>query len=241
MKNRRFIQILGSAVLIASMGITGCSTTGEKETEKETTKETTEKETTEEDEEDFCSCNPDCEAYEDEEYYCSSGDFEITSSNGSLPGQMDYMAACPDPDTLDWEAYPDVEDSYITDLSVIEDDDLRAIAQSYADQGYNIIDPVLEFEYGNLGGDWEYQFLDGFHADFVGDDFGAEVGVYKMNEDLFNYFLVEYWGLDDPDYYNVTDDGTVIRYGDDDWYVEYNRDTGIGVDFYGYDPNELIG
>jgi len=239
MKNRRFIQILGSAVLIASMGITGCSTTGEKETEKETTKETTEKETTE-DEEDLCCCEFDEDEF-DEDYYYSSGDFEITSSNGELPGQMDYMAACPDSESLDWEAYPEFEDSFITDLSVIEDDDVRAVAQSYADQGYNIVDPVLEFEYGNLGGDWEYQFLDGFHAYLDGNDLCAEVEAFKMNEDLFNYFLVEYWGLDDPDYYDVTDDGTVIRYGDDEFYAEFNRETGIGVQFYSYDPNEAVG
>ena len=51
MKNRRFIQILGSAILVASLGITGCSIPGAQETTEETTtKETTEETTTEEEE-----------------------------------------------------------------------------------------------------------------------------------------------------------------------------------------------
>ena len=95
MKNRRFIQILGSAILVASLGITGCSIPGAQETTEETTtaKETTE-ETTEE-EEDLCCCvvDEDCE----EEFYSS---YTFVSSNGELEGQMDYMVTCPEWDEV---------------------------------------------------------------------------------------------------------------------------------------------
>ena len=234
MKNRRFIQILGSAILVASLGITGCSIPGAQETTEETTTKETTEETTTEEEEDPCCCVVD-EDYDDEEYYSS---FAFVSSNGELEGQMDYMVECPDWETIAFEEYPD--DPYITDFSVIEDEDLRAAAQSYADQGYIITDPAVDQEFGGALGDIEYQFSNGFTASYESGNYYAYVSVYKMNETLFDFFLVNYNYMDDPSV-TVTADGTVIRYGDDEFYVEFNRETGIGTQFNGWDATDAVG
>jgi len=232
MKNRRFIQILGSAILVASLGITGCNVNVSKD-EEETTKKETEETTTEE-EEDLCGCCPDYEE-DDEEYYCS---MSFSDTNGELEGQMDYMVLCPDPETIDYENYP--EDPYITDLSVIEDDDIRALAQSYMDQGYQIDDPRIDMEYGFAMGDCEYMFADGFSGYLTGDTVERSVNAYKMNETLFNYFLVDMYFMNEPGT-PVTDDGTTIRYGEDDYYVEFNRETGIGMLCTSWDSSEGVG
>ena len=60
-----------------------------------------------------------------------------------------------------------------------------------------------------------------------------------MNETLFDYYFVEWNEVDDT--VPVTDDGTVIRYGDDDNYMEFNRDTGVGVMYYSCDSSEAMG
>ena len=233
MKNRKFIKALGSTVLTASLCITGCSLKAE-ETSKETEKETTTATTTE----DECDeCDPcGCEFDEDDEIYYS-GSFS-NSSNGELPEQMDYMVPTPDWEGLDWDNYP--ADDFTTDLSSIEDDDIRAMAQSYMDDGYQIHDPEIYQEYGNAWGDGEYMFTTGFSA--YRDDGTIEecIDAYKMNEDLFNFFFVEMFGYDEDDV-RVTDDGTIIRYGEDDDYVEYNRDTGIGFSYSSWDSSYGVG
>ena len=57
-----------------------------------------------------------------------------------------------------------------------------------------------------------------------------------MNETLFDYYFVEWNNLIERNA-PVIDDGTVIRYGDDSFYVEFNRDTGIAVL---YDRNYMM-
>ena len=234
MKNRRFIQILGSAILVASLGITGCSIPGAQETTEETTTKETTEETTTEEEEDPCCCVVD-EDYDDEEFYSS---ITFVSSNGELEGQMDYMTEAPDWENMDYSDYPD--DPYITDLSVIEDEDIRAVAQSYMDQGYRICDPAVDQEYGGAAGDTEYQFTNGFTASFEDGNYYSYVSVYKMNETLFDFFFVDYNYMNDPEI-PVTDDGTVVRYGDEEFDVEFNRETGIGVQFGGWDMTDAVG
>ena len=237
MKNRRFIQILGSAILVASLGITGCSIPGAQETTEETTTKETTEETTTEEEEDPCCCVVD-EDWEDDEMYYSSC---YQSTNGELPEQLDYMTLCPDWETIDWDAYPeDMDEMYITDLSVISDEDIRAVAQSYLDDGFNIMDPQIEQELGYAWGDGEYQFTTGFSGYRTVGNMDENINVYKMNEDLFNYFFVE-WNGYDVDEVEVTDDGSVIRYSLEDSYVEFNRDTGIGVSFSSWDNTIGIG
>lgn len=233
MKNKKITQILGGAVLAASIGIAGCSVQNAEETTKDTEKETTEATTTKEDEEEdyCCGCVVD-EDFDDEQYYSSPS---FVSTNGELEGQSEYMTLCPDWDTVDWERAPRLEDMTITDLSVFEDEDIRELAQSYADEGYCIHDPEKDRQYGNAFGDGEYQFSTGFTAHRVQDDSEEFISIYKMNEVLFNYFLVDYYDMGDATY---TDDGTVIRYSYDDYYVEFNRDTGMGCIYSFYDMAE---
>ncbi len=226
MKNKRIVEVLGSVILAVSLGITGCTVKIEddKKTEK-SEKETTE-ETTEETEDPCC-----CEVDECEISYCGScvsfeDDYEFVSTNGELEGQLDYMELAPRCEDINWDAYPD--DLTIDDLSVIEDEDMRNLAQECVDCGYVVDDPELDRIYAISLGDGEYQFTNGFSATYDnGNDFGT-VYAYKMNEELFDYFLVQYNGFSNED---CTDDGTVIRYGSDSYYVEYNRETGIGMTF----------
>ena len=61
---------------------------------------------------------------------------------------------------------------------------------------------------------------------------------HRLIGDLFNYFFVEWNGYEEAE---VTDDGTVIRYSLEDSYVEFNRDTGIGVSFSSWDNTIGVG
>ena len=233
MKNRKFIKALGSTVLTASLCITGCSVAAQEETTTTTEKETTTTETTE-DECDPCGCTVD----EDDEMYYSSYSFQ--STNGELEGQMDYMVLVPCDADINWDNYPENdEDMYITDASSIADEDIRALAQTYIDLGYDVTDPDFDQEFGFAWGDGEYMFTTGFTAYGQDGDIYSSVWAYKMNETLFDYYFVEWNEVDDT--VPVTDDGTVIRYGDDDNYMEFNRDTGVGVMYYSCDSSEAMG
>lgn len=228
MKSRKITQILGSAILIASIGLTGCGMNAEVETsEEETTKETSEETTTTTEEEDICSCVIE----EDDEQYYSCPAFQ--STNGELEGQMDYMVLVPDMENIDFSDYPDNDtDLTITDVSVIEDEDIRAIAQEYMDEGYSINDPNIDQQYGFAFGDGEYMFAYGFTAFRNDNGHWSYVSLYKMNETLFEHYFVEtqcYEGA------TTEDDGTVMRYGVESAYVEFNRDTGIGYAYSSWD------
>lgn len=239
MKNKKIITVLGSAILAASVFMCGCSVKVDDKDAKETAEETTEET---EEEEDYCSSGCD----EDEEYYCSgcSGDaddeyyyssMQFQSTNGELEGQMDYMQLV----TSSEFGAPIPDDYYITDLSVIEDEDLRALAQSYVDEGYQICDPEIDLEMGWNLGDGEYMFNNGFSAEFHNDNVSAYVYAYKMNETLFDYFFVDSYPWDDD---AVTeDDGTTIRVSEDGFYVEFNRDTGIGIYYYDFEDDYSFG
>ena len=227
MKTKKLTQILGSAVLIASIGLTGCGMNATVETSEETTtKETTEATTTTT--EDPCACV--VEEDDDEQYYSCPA---FNSTNGELEGQMDYMVPVPPMEEMDFSNYPDDDsDLTITDVSVIEDEDIRAIAQEYMDEGYSINDPNLDQQYGFAFGDGEYMFADGFTAFRNDNGHWSYVSLYKMNETLFEHYFVEtqcYEGA------TTEDDGTVIRYGVESAYVEFNRDTGIGYAYSSWD------
>lgn len=232
MKNRKIIKALGSTVLTASLCITGCSITAEKETSKAAEEETTTTETTEDPCEDYgCSCPVEDE--DDEMYYSSS----FQSTHGEIEGQMDYMI--PYPADADWDSMPEDPDAWnLADINSIEDEDLRAIAQTYLDDGYTISDPALEVEYGVAFGDGEYIFCNGFSGYKDDGNTYCYFYIYKMNEELFDYYFVEWNCLENEP---CTDDGTVIRYGDDENYVEFNRDTGIGVYFGSFDSSQGVG
>ena len=233
MKIKKVTQLLGSAVLIASVGITGCGMNASVETSEETTtKETTEATTTTT--EDPCACV--VEEDDDEQYYSSPG---FNSTNGELEGQMDYMVLVPSLEDMDLSDYPDNEtDLTITDLSVIEDEDIRALAQEYMDQGFSINDPRIEQRYGFAMGDGEYMFAYGFSCFKNDNGYWTYVNLYRMNETLFDYYLVDRNFTEDELY---ADDGTVIRYGDDENYVEFNRETGVGYTVFTWDESDEVG
>jgi hypothetical protein len=225
MNQKKIIKVIGSAALAAAMGITGCTVKKAEETAGKTTSASTRVTADETDDEDLgCLVSED----EDEYLYCSS---PFLSSNGELEGQDEYMSPCPG--YID-NSYDDLEDSYyINDLTVIDDEDIRAIAQSYMDEGFNICDPRVDLAQGRAMGDGEYMFNNGFNAVYDDGVSNRVVYAYKMNETLFRYFFVESYPWEDS---AVTeDDGTVIRVSEEGFYVEFNRDTGIGTYYYGFD------
>lgn len=237
MKRRKLIAVLGSVLLAASVGITACQTKTQEDTTKETTaEETTEETTTIEEEEDRCGCaeaiDPACEEY----YYSCPG---FVSTNGDLEGQSEYMTLCPDWDSVDWNKYPDdPEDMKVSDLSIFEDEAIRSYAEELVRDGYSINDPEIDQLFGSACGDGEYQFCIGFTAYHVDSRNSEYISAYRMNETLFNHFFVEWYEMEEEP---VTDDGTVIRYGNDNFYVEYNRDSGIGIIYSGCTSDEGVG
>ena len=237
MKRRKLIAVLGSVVLSASVGITACQMKTQEDTTKETTaEETTEETTTIEEEEDLCGCaeaiDPACEEY----YYSCPG---FVSTNGELEGQSEYMTLCPDWESIDWNRYPDdPEDMKVSDLSIFENETIRTYAEELVRDGYSINDPDVDQQFGNACGDGEYQFCIGFTAYRVDAHSSEYISAYMMNETLFNHFFVEWYVMEEEP---VTDDGTVIRYGYDNFYVEYNRDTGIGIIYSGCTSDEGVG
>lgn len=141
------------------------------------------------------------------------------STNGALEGQSEYMK--PRYEVV-WDKTYEIDD-----ISSIEDEDVRAAAQDYADRGYTL---YTVFDSGTYG-DIEYEFCVGFEAELIEGDVLKTVSVWKMNETLFDYFILEravYW---DEDEGTLEDDGTVIRnYLDNERYYhcfEFNRDTGL--------------
>ena len=237
MKTRKLIAVIGSVALAASMGITGCSMVRADERDKDET-EVTEKETEKEEEEDECDPCGCCLSDEDMEYYSGCCyDYEFVSTNGELEGQLDYMTLAPGYDEVNWDRYPD--DDSLQDINDIEDEELRELAQGYIDDGYIINDPKIEQQYGmGILGDGEYQFCNGFSGYDCGDDVYRSISVYRMNETLFEYFCVDMLCIEHPE---RTDDCTIIRVGNDEEYVEFNRDTGIGTYYFSFDNSEAVG
>ena len=225
-KRSRSVAAVTSVIVVMVMitcVLNACSSpeeTAPEETTAQTTAATTVEETTAETSETS-----------DEEDY---GD--LPSTNGELEDQLEYMVLVSD--------YPCDETLYlvtIDDLSDIEDLDIRAVAETYSEQGYDIYDQENELNKGRSLGDGEYMFKYGFYAtySYYSDDFeyyeSNEVWVYKMNEELFDYFMIDYMSTQDFCSFDkprdtVEDDGTVIRYTDSlsGATAEFNRETGIG-------------
>lgn len=238
MKQRRIIELLGSAVLIASMSITGCALTKVRADEIDDSDDTEIEEISEEDEEEDetdIDIEEDSDADEDELSYCCSVDYEFVSTNGELDGQLDYMTLCPDCSTINWE---DMPCCFATDdFSSIDNEEIRALAEEYYARGFTIDDPELTQKYGFAVGDGEYMFTTGFNGEIETDDMLGFVYIYEMNETLFEYFMAPYYGLcfDSSD---VTDDGTTIRIDyPGNSYTEFNRDTGIAICYYECENN----
>ena len=205
MKNKRIVEVLGSVILAVSLGITGCTVKIEddKKTEK-SEKETTE-ETTEETEDPCC-----CEVDECEISYCGScvsyeDDYEFVSTNGELEGQLDYMELAPRCEDINWDAYPD--DLTIDDLSVIEDEDMRNLAQECVDCGYVVDDPELDalIVAGRASADTEERKSIYKDAMEIIMDWGCELPLYQRKDcttvstqrvvvDSVPHDMTPYWG-----------------------------------------------
>ena len=228
MKRNKIIKVIGTVTLLASFGITGCNIKVDTDDDKKSSKED-EEVSCEEDEEDLSGCcDSECEDYSGSEYSCCVVcDYGFNSTNGELPEQLDYMTLVPSCDQIDWDSY---EIRYITDLSIIENDDLRAVAEEYASEGFDIVDPLQDQEYGLASGDGEYMFTNGFSGEHLTDDASEFIYAYEMNEDLFEYFFVTPYSYEDAE---CSDNGSVIRYSAEGYIAEYNRDTGIGFLYTG--------
>lgn len=226
MKTRKVMAVLGSTMLMGAIALTGCSIGKDGiKLEANGTEANVKAEL-----DDELTGEDYGEVPEDEEqYYCCMGLAEdFVSTNGELEGQLDYMALVTPCDQMDWSNYPD--DDTLKDADSIEDEDIRNLAQEYLNDGYTIIDPDVMREYCTpILGDGEYMFTEGFYGYHIGDTTTNTVYVFKMNETLFNYFLVDtICGTD----IQVNDDGTVITYDVEGQHVEFNRETGVGINFF---------
>lgn len=153
------------------------------------------------------------------------------SSGGELEDQMVYMMPVSE---------------YENSTSGISDPVVSEAAGYYADQGFTVYDQGVDVYSwgGQVIGDEEYAFYNGFFArrevhtgSYEGNDwidYYTDVRVYRMNETLFDYYLVESHGTANTFYKprdTFEDDGTVIRYTDS-WtgmVIEYNRETGLAT------------
>ncbi|MBO4242591.1 MAG: hypothetical protein IKT14_07215 [Clostridiales bacterium] len=232
MKNKKILTTIVTAFTAASLLFTGCAsqtkdeTPETEQTEKETEETTkkTEKETEEETE------KPTESEEEMDEFY--DGEFEWPSMSG-IEGAEEYIVAI-DWDNINYDNLPD--DWTLQDINTIEDEELRNTAQSYIDQGFTVDDPALDQQYGFAYGDGDYMFNQGFTAYKETQTSYEAVAVYRMNEALFEDFYTSY-----VDASQRTDDGTIVRVGADDCYVEFNRDTGIGTYYTNFNPAMGLG
>ena len=224
-KSSRSVAALAGIIVVAVMltCVLNACTPAEEKTDETTTgsSTTTDSETT--------------VTEETEQESSQSGDVEID-------GISDYMTLI-----SDIPEYVDMYDGVIEDTSVIEDDDIRSLAETYAADGYTLIDEGGQHARWSTLGDDEYAFNRGFLAMLNGDDRETDIWVYKMNEDLFDYYVVGYSGLDSDPQVETEDDGTTVRYSyagtDMSVVAEFDRENGIGSlsyeMIYGY-SDEII-
>ena len=243
-KSSRSVAALAGMIVIAVMltcVLNACAPAEEKTIESTTTQETTTSQTTEETTSEPEETEEEMSLHD--QYWSFIGGGRFVSTNGELEDQMEYMVLVSD--------YPEqelfVQD--ISDTSGIDDADVRDAAQYYMDQGYQVFDQENELARRDSLGDGEYMFRDGFYAVFrdttgtVGQDGDwidtcYDVYVYKMNETLFDYFIVEGHSFSNSFCCTfvkprdiVEDDGTVIRYTDSytGTVAEFDRDTGLAT------------
>lgn len=120
------------------------------------------------------------------------------------------------------------EATYFDDMSVIENDNLRAVAEEYQANGYSDFTMDIQ-DYGAIylhdGSHYE-----GFSATYCGDSFYTFCYVLQMDEALYNHLGDGYAQSGST----VEDDGTVITYTNSYeggcWQFSYNRDTGVGIE-----------
>ena len=150
-----------------------------------------------------------------------------------------YMTVRPEFMAIDYSVYS-YDDYCIEDMSVIPDEDTRALARSYYDQGFFIDNPEIIQAEGSAPGDYDLMFTNGFraHSNAPCDSYVYwDLQVYKMDETLFNYYFIDMNSMDsdiyDGAFDEITDDGTIIRAVDHhenfDYVAEYDRSTGFAT------------
>ena len=233
-RTKRSVSCLIILSMMLSGVLTSCSQTQETSAVSETTAattDTTEETTTEESE------TEEDDVYQDDhdDDYSDGLPSWFESTNGELEGMDEYMSLR----TEHWT------DQVITDTDVIEDEQVREAAQGYSDQGYTLFDCGGVSSFGDL----EYGFRNGFSGQGLDNGVLKNISVWKMNETLFNHFILEtnvYWNPDEGAY---EDDGVFMRrylekdyideFGDPHHYYccyEFNRETGLFT-FYEEDDN----
>lgn len=119
-------------------------------------------------------------------------------------------------------------DSYIYDLSTIENDNLRAVAEDMQANGYySFCSDVPDYGAIYLEDGSHY---DGFSASYMDDHSCVLSYVFQMDDALYNRLSELYIESESA----VEDDGTVITYTNSFeggyWQFSYNRDTGVGIE-----------
>lgn len=116
-------------------------------------------------------------------------------------------------------------ETYLTDFSCYENDDLRELAEIYSQNGFIIQDLNLAGLFGcAIGGDDAY-FSVGFVATHESDNAGYYEYVMLMNAQQFDEYIVPTYGMDSE----RTDDGNVISLENDYYDVMYVRSTQICI------------
>lgn len=223
---RRCIAMLTGAAMLSSVILGSCSSDASEtsDTTESTTETTADTSVSEETTVELVVPDPsdiEIPSYNDTSYSDYYTPY-FESTNGELQGQDEYMRL---------RMYWGQPKHYIyDDLEEIEDPDTRELAQTYADQGY-----IIYAEEGiSTFGDLQYEFSDGFGAQYMDDSVWITVSVARMNETLFNYFVREGAGWNEGEG-ERTDDGTIVRYNlanEDSGYsrtFEFSRETGFLV------------
>lgn len=164
------------------------------------------------------------------------------AATGDLAASQElYMTARPPMYDCDYSGFT-YDDYCIEDMSVFEDEQTRAMAQSYFDQGFFIDNPAIIQLEGSAPGDENMMFTNGFvaHSGSPCDAYVYwDLQVYKMDETLFDYYFIDMnnWDcnyyLEDFSFEEITDDGTTIRavhqYENFEYRVEFDRSTGYAT------------
>ena len=223
----RFFAGITAITMLTTGVVGGCSKTEETSSEETTTSEVTE-ETNEEPTEETTAEVTTAETTEE----TTAEETTTEPPEYRFEGQEEYMRPATRGSGTNLHFIYD-------DLNEIEDEDAREHAQEYADRGYTIYDPLGVDRYG----DNEFEFTTGFGGECIDDRGWVHVTVWKMDETLFEYYIVDRAVWWDDDEGEIEDDGTVITYS---LYVpssgysasyEYNRDTGF-MTFCEIEPRE---
>lgn len=149
-----------------------------------------------------------------------SGDDPVPTSGTMV---TDNMVNYSDVVDIDLSGYD--YNTYVTDFSVYENDDLRELAELYSDNGFIIQDLNIAGLFGCAIGDDQSYFNVGFVATHESDTAGYYDYVMLMNAEQFDEYIV-------PTYCQEgtrDDDGNVVTIENGYYRVNYVRSTQICI------------